>query len=208
MGTLINGLRGMHFCVPRNMTQASGMYRTLLEGDDPGIVIECLNGYRIKELMPTNLDEIKVALGVPEVLREGNDITVVTYGSMCRIVMEASEQLSEMGISVEVIDVQTLLPFDRPQSILQSIQKTHRVLFADEDMPGGATAYMMQEVLDKQGAFSWLDSPAECLAAAAHRPAYSSDGDYFSKPNVENVVDKVYEIMRESDPTTYPAIYF
>ena len=208
MGTLINGLRGMHFCVPRNMTQAAGMYRTLLEGDDPGIVIECLNGYRLKEPMPSNLEEIKVALGVPEVLREGNDITVVTYGSMCRIVMEAAEQLAAMGISVEVIDVQTLLPFDRPQSILQSIQKTHRVLFADEDMPGGASAYMMQEVLDKQGAFSWLDSPAECLAAAPHRPAYSSDGDYFSKPNVENVVDKVYEIMRESDPTTYPAIYF
>jgi pyruvate/2-oxoglutarate/acetoin dehydrogenase E1 component/TPP-dependent pyruvate/acetoin dehydrogenase alpha subunit len=208
MGTLINGLRGMHFCVPRNMTQAAGMYRTLLEGDDPGIVIECLNGYRLKEPMPNNLDEIKIALGVPEVLREGNDVTVVTYGSMCRIVMEATEQLAEMGISVEVIDVQTLLPFDRPQSILQSIQKTHRVLFADEDMPGGASAYMMQEVLDKQGAFSWLDSPAECLAAAPHRPAYSSDGDYFSKPNVENVVDKVYEIMRESDPTTYPAIYF
>jgi pyruvate/2-oxoglutarate/acetoin dehydrogenase E1 component len=158
--------------------------------------------------MPNNLDEIKIALGVPEVLREGNDVTVVTYGSMCRIVMEAAEQLAEMGISVEVIDVQTLLPFDRPQSILQSIQKTHRVLFADEDMPGGASAYMMQEVLDKQGAFSWLDSPAECLAAAPHRPAYSSDGDYFSKPNVENVVDKVYEIMRESDPTTFPAIYF
>ena len=208
MGTLINGLRGMHFCVPRNMTQAAGMYRTLLEGDDPGIVIECLNGYRLKEPMPNNLDEIKIALGVPEVLREGNDVTVVTYGSMCRIVMEATEQLAEMGISVEVIDVQTLLPFDRPQSILQSIQKTHRVLFADEDMPGGASAYMMQEVLDKQGAFSWLDSPAECLAAAPHRPAYSSDGDYFSKPNVENVVDKVYEIMRESDPTTFPAIYF
>lgn len=208
MGTLINGLRGMHFCVPRNMTQAAGMYRTLLEGDDPGIVIECLNGYRLKEPMPNNIDEIKVGLGVPEILREGNDITVVTYGSMCRIVMEAAEQLADMGISVEVIDVQTLLPFDRPHSILQSIQKTHRVLFADEDMPGGASAYMMQEVLDKQGAFSWLDSPAECIAAAPHRPAYSSDGDYFSKPNVENVVDKVYEIMRESDPTTYPAIYF
>jgi pyruvate/2-oxoglutarate/acetoin dehydrogenase E1 component len=184
------------------------MYRTLLEGDDPGLVIECLNGYRLKEPLPENLNDIKVPLGIPEVLREGTDLTVVTYGSMCRIVMEAAEQLHGMGISTEVIDVQTLLPFDSPKNILTSIQKTHRVLFVDEDMPGGASAYMMQEVLDKQGAFDWLDSPAACLAAAPHRPAYSSDGDYFSKPNVENVVDKVYEIMRETDPTTFPAIYF
>lgn len=208
MATLIHCLRGVHFCVPRNMTQAAGMYRTLLEGDDPGLVIECLNGYRLKEPLPENLNDIKVPLGIPEVLREGTDLTVVTYGSMCRIVMEAAEQLHGMGISTEVIDVQTLLPFDSPKNILTSIQKTHRVLFVDEDMPGGASAYMMQEVLDKQGAFDWLDSPAACLAAAPHRPAYSSDGDYFSKPNVENVVDKVYEIMRETDPTTFPAIYF
>lgn len=208
MATLIHCLRGVHFCVPRNMTQAAGMYRTLLEGDDPGLVIECLNGYRLKEPLPENLNHIKVPLGIPEVLREGTDLTVVTYGSMCRIVMEAAEQLHGMGISTEVIDVQTLLPFDSPKNILTSIQKTHRVLFVDEDMPGGASAYMMQEVLDKQGAFDWLDSPAACLAAAPHRPAYSSDGDYFSKPNVENVVDKVYEIMRETDPTTFPAIYF
>lgn len=208
MATLMHSLRGVHFCVPRNMTQAVGMYRTLLEGDDPALMVECLNGYRLKEQLPENLDEIKIPLGVPEVLREGTDITLVTYGSMCRIVMEAAEQLHEMGISAEVIDVQTLLPFDLPKNILNSIQKTHRVVFIDEDMPGGASAYMMQEVLDKQGAFEWLDSPAACLAAAPHRPAYSSDGDYFSKPNVENVVDKVYEILRESDPTTFPAIYF
>lgn len=208
MATLLHCLRGAHFCVPRNMTQAVGMYRTLLEGDDPALVIECLNGYRLKEVLPDNLDEIKIPLGVPEVLREGTDITLVTYGSMCRIVLEAAEQLAEMGISAEVIDVQTLLPFDLPKNILNSIQKTHRVVFIDEDMPGGASAYMMQEVLDNQGAFEWLDSPAACLAAAPHRPAYSSDGDYFSKPNVENVVDKVYEILRESDPTTFPAIYF
>ncbi len=208
MAVLLNGLRGVHFCVPRNMTQAAGMYRTLLAGDDPGLVVECLNGYRLKEPMPTNLEELVVPMGVPEILREGNDLTVVTYGSMCRIVMEAAEALSEMGISVEVIDVQTLLPFDRYHHILTSIQKTHRVLFADEDMPGGASAYMMQEVLDKQGAFAWLDSPARCLAARPHRPAYSSDGDYFSKPNVENVVDTVYEMMRESDPSSFPAIYF
>lgn len=208
MATLLHCLRGIHFCVPRNMTQAVGMYRTLLEGDDPALVVECLNGYRLKEALPENLDEIKIPLGVPEVLREGTDITLVTYGSMCRIVMEAAEQLSDMGISAEVIDVQTLLPFDKPKLILNSIQKTHRVVFIDEDMPGGASAYMMQEVLDNQGAFEWLDSPAACLAAAPHRPAYSSDGDYFSKPNVENVVDKVYEILRESDPTTFPAIYF
>jgi pyruvate/2-oxoglutarate/acetoin dehydrogenase E1 component len=184
------------------------MYRTLLKGDDPGIVIECLNGYRLKEPMPSNLTEIEVPLGIPEILREGTDITIVTYGSMCRIVLEAAETLAGLGISVEVIDVQTLLPFDRHHSILASIQKTHRVIFADEDMPGGASAYMMQEVLDKQGAFTWLESPAVCIAATAHRPAYSSDGDYFSKPNAENVVDAVYEIMRESDPSTYPAIYF
>jgi pyruvate/2-oxoglutarate/acetoin dehydrogenase E1 component len=208
MATLFNCLRGVHFCVPRNMTQAVGMYRTLLEGDDPALVIECLNGYRLKEVLPDNLEDIKIPLGVPEVLREGTDITLVTYGSMCRIVMEAAEQLADMGISAEVIDVQTLLPFDLPKNILNSIQKTHRVVFIDEDMPGGASAYMMQEVLDNQGAFEWLDSPAACLAAAPHRPAYSSDGDYFSKPNVENVVDKVYEILRESDPTTFPAIYF
>jgi pyruvate/2-oxoglutarate/acetoin dehydrogenase E1 component len=190
------------------MTQAAGMYRTLLAGDDPGVVVECLNGYRLKEPMPTNLLEIQVELGVPEILREGNDLTIVTYGSMCRIVMEAASILADMGISVEVIDVQTLLPFDRYHHILTSIQKTHRVLFADEDMPGGTSAYMMQEVLDKQGAFSWLDSPARCMAAMPHRPAYSSDGDYFSKPNVENVVDTVYEMMREVDPSSYPAIYF
>ena len=208
MAVLINGLRGVHFCVPRDMTQAAGMYRTLLAGDDPGVVVECLNGYRLKEPMPTNLLEIQVELGVPEILREGNDLTIVTYGSMCRIVMEAASSLADMGISVEVIDVQTLLPFDRYHHILTSIQKTHRVLFADEDMPGGTSAYMMQEVLDKQGAFSWLDSPARCMAAMPHRPAYSSDGDYFSKPNVENVVDTVYEMMREVDPSSYPAIYF
>ncbi len=208
MATLLNCLRGVHFCVPRNMTQAVGMYRTLLEGDDPALMIECLNGYRLKEQLPENLDEIKIPLGVPEVLREGTDITLVTYGSMCRIVLEAAQQLHDMGISAEVIDVQTLLPFDLPKNILNSIQKTHRVVFIDEDMPGGASAYMMQEVLDKQGAFEWLDSPATCIASAPHRPAYSSDGDYFSKPNVENVVDKVYEILRESDPTTFPAIYF
>jgi pyruvate/2-oxoglutarate/acetoin dehydrogenase E1 component len=208
MALLINGLRGVHFCVPRNMTQAAGMYRTLLMGDDPGLVIECLNGYRLKEPMPTNLLDIVVPLGIPEILREGGDLTVVTYGSMCRIVMEAAETLAEMGISVEVIDVQTLLPFDRNHQILLSIQKTHRVLFADEDMPGGATAYMMQEVIDKQGGFNWLDAPARCLSAPPHRPAYSSDGDYFCKPNVENVVDTVYEMMREVDPTSFPAIYF
>jgi pyruvate/2-oxoglutarate/acetoin dehydrogenase E1 component len=190
------------------MTQAAGMYRTLLAGDDPGLVIECLNGYRLKEAMPNNLLEIQVPLGIPEILREGGDLTVVTYGSMCRIVMEAAETLAEMGISVEVIDVQTLLPFDRHHQILRSIQKTHRVLFADEDMPGGTTAYMMQEVIDKQGGFTWLDTPAKCLSARPHRPAYSSDGDYFSKPNVENVVDSVYEMMREADPSTFPAIYF
>ncbi|MBB6005124.1 pyruvate/2-oxoglutarate/acetoin dehydrogenase E1 component/TPP-dependent pyruvate/acetoin dehydrogenase alpha subunit [Arcicella rosea] len=207
MSVLLGGLKGIHLCVPRNMTQAAGMYNTLLNSDDPAIVIECLNGYRLKEKLPTNLHETRVALGVPEVIREGRDITIVTYGSMCRIVMEAARQLENMDISVEVIDVQTLMPFDISHLIVESIKKTNRVIFADEDMPGGGSAYMMQQVLDEQNAYRYLDAKPVCMAAVPHRPAYSSDGDYFSKPNVENVVDTAYELMSECYPLKFPPIY-
>lgn len=205
MGVMIHALRGMHILVPRNFTQAAGLYNTILKGDDPALMIECLNGYRVKEKLPTNLDEICVPLGTPEILREGTDLTIVTYGSMCRIVLEAAEQLHDIfGISVEVIDVQTLLPFDLPQTVCQSIKKTNRVIFADEDMPGGASAYMMQQVVEEQGGYRWLDSAPKTISAQAHRPAYSSDGDYFSKPNVETVIDTAYALMHEAQPTRFP----
>ncbi len=206
MGMILSSLRGMIVCVPRDMTQAAGMYKTLLESDEPAIVIECLNGYRLKENMPSNLGEYTVALGKPEILREGTDITVVTYGSMCRIVMESAEELSDLGISVEVIDVQTLLPFDTYGVIGRSVQKTNRVIFADEDVPGGGSAFMLQQVLDEQDIFRHLDSEPQTIAAKAHRPAYSSDGDYFSKPSTDDVTEKVYCIMHETNPKKFPAI--
>ncbi len=207
MQMILGAIRGIHLCVPRDMTQAAGFYNTLLRSDEPAIVIECLNGYRLKEKTPANVGEFTLPLGVPEVLRAGTDVTVVTYGSMCRIVMEAARQLAEFGISVEVIDVQTLLPFDTSHLIADSLRKTSRVVFADEDVPGGGTAYLMQQVLDDQNGYQLLDSPPRCLAAQAHRPAYSSDGDYFSKPNVEDVFDTVYELMSEVRPEDFPAIY-
>ena len=196
MGTMLSSLRGMHVLVPRNMTQAAGFYNTLIKGDDPALVIECLNGYRLKEKLPTNLDTFCVPLGIPDTLRVGSDVTVVTYGSMCRIVMEAAQQLADMGIQIEVIDVQTLLPFDRHHRIVDSIRKTNRVLFADEDVPGGATAYMMQQVID-----------GRALAAKPHRPPYGSDGDYFSKPSVDDVIEAVYALMSECEPERFPALY-
>jgi pyruvate/2-oxoglutarate/acetoin dehydrogenase E1 component/TPP-dependent pyruvate/acetoin dehydrogenase alpha subunit len=204
---ILGAVRGVHLCVPRNMTQAAGFYNTLLRSDEPAIVIECLNGYRLKEKMPANVGEFTLPLGRPEVLRQGEDITVVTYGSMCRIVLDAAAQLAEVGISVEVIDVQTLLPFDTDQLIADSLRKTGRVVFADEDVPGGATAYMMQQVIDNQNAYQLLDSAPRCLAAQAHRPPYGSDGDYFSKPSVEDVFDVVYDMLREVDPEQFPVIY-
>ncbi|RZS96730.1 alpha-ketoacid dehydrogenase subunit alpha/beta [Cecembia calidifontis] len=206
IGMLLHSLRGMLICVPRNMTQAAGMYNTLMQADEPALVIECLNGYRLKEKMPANIGEFRVQLGQPEVLKEGKDITVVTYGSMCRIVEDAAKDLAEMGIDIEIIDVQTLLPFDVNHSILESVKKTNRVLFADEDVPGGASAYMMQKVVEEQGAYYYLDSEPATLAGKAHRPAYSSDGDYFSKPSVEDVVEKVYAMMHEADPKRYPQL--
>jgi pyruvate/2-oxoglutarate/acetoin dehydrogenase E1 component/TPP-dependent pyruvate/acetoin dehydrogenase alpha subunit len=207
MGMILNGLRGILVLVPRNMTQAAGMYNTLLQSDDTALIIECLNGYRLKERIPDNIGEFTVPMGVPETIKEGNDITIVTYGSMCRIVMEAVDDLEAVGISCEVIDVQSLLPFDINHHIVESIKKTNRVLFADEDVSGGATGFMMQKVLEEQAAFQYLDSPAATISGKDHRPAYGSDGDYFSKPNPENVFDKVYQIMREAEPNRFPALY-
>ena len=197
MGMIVNALRGMYVCVPRNMVQAAGMYNTLLQSNDPAIVIECLNGYRLKEKLPNNLLAFKVPLGVPEIINEGTDITIVSYGSMLRIIEEAVVRLADEGISVELIDVQTLLPFDINHSIVKSLQKTNRILFIDEDVPGGATAYMFNHVMEEQGGYKWLDASPKTLTAKAHRPAYGSDGDYFSKPNTEDVIEAVRAVMAE-----------
>jgi len=207
MAGIIHLVRGLHVAVPRNMTQAAGFYNTLLQAEEPGLVVEVLNGYRLKERLPSNLDDVSVPLGVPEILRPGDDVTLVTYGALCRIALESAELLSKVGIEVEVIDVQTLLPFDRHGLIGKSLQKTGHVVFVDEDVPGGATAYMMQEVLEGQGGFWHLDSEPRTLTAQAHRPAYGSDGDYWSKPNTEQIFELVYEIMNEVDPRRYPIYY-
>jgi 2-oxoisovalerate dehydrogenase E1 component len=205
VGMLLSSLRGVFIISPRNMTQAAGFYNTMLRSDDPSVIIECLNGYRLKERLPDNIGEFTVPLGVPEILKEGSDITIVTYGSMCRVVMEAAEDLEPFGISCEVIDVQTLLPFDLHHSILESVKKTNRIIFADEDVPGGATAFMMQKVLEEQGGYTYLDSKPVTITGKEHRPAYASDGDYFSKPNPEDVFEKVYEVMSEVDPEKFRA---
>jgi pyruvate/2-oxoglutarate/acetoin dehydrogenase E1 component/TPP-dependent pyruvate/acetoin dehydrogenase alpha subunit len=197
MGMVVNALRGMYVCVPRNMVQAAGMYNTLLQSNDPAIVIECLNGYRLKEKLPNNLLEFSVPLGIPEIINEGSDITIVSYGSTLRIIEEAIVRLAQEGISVELIDVQTLLPFDINHSIVKSLQKTNRILFVDEDVPGGATAYMFTQVMEDQGGYKWLDASPRTLAAKAHRPGYGSDGDYFSKPNTEDVIEAVMAVMAE-----------
>lgn len=203
MAGIINLVRGIHVCVPRNSTQTAGFYNTLLRSDDAAIIVEVLNGFRKYEPLPENIGEFTLPLGVPEILRTGNDVTIVTYGACCDIAMEAAESLDAAGIDIEIIDVQTLLPFDIHGMIGKSLQKTNRVLFVDEDCPGGATAYMMQEVLERQGAFQWLDVPPRTLSASAHRPAYGSDGDYFSKPNREQIVEAVYGLMRSSNPTAF-----
>jgi pyruvate/2-oxoglutarate/acetoin dehydrogenase E1 component/TPP-dependent pyruvate/acetoin dehydrogenase alpha subunit len=197
MGMLINSLRGMHICVPRNMVQAVGMYNTLLEGNDPAIVIECLNGYRLKEKLPANLGLFRVPLGVPEIVQGGEDITIVSYGSTLRVVLEAAQKLRGKNISCEVIDVQTLLPFDLKHIIIESLKKTNRIAFIDEDVPGGAAAYMFNKVMEEQNGYRWLDVAPRTLTAKAHRPAYGSDGDYFSKPNTEDVVTLIREMMAE-----------
>ena len=206
MSGIINLVRGLYVCVPRNAVQASGFYNTLLRSDDAALVVETLNEYRRKEAMPENIGEFTLPLGVPEILRAGRDVTVVTYGACCEIALRAAALLESIGISIEIIDVQTLLPFDLHGIILESIKKTNRVLFLDEDCPGGATAYMMQETLERQGGFQWLDAPPRTLSAKPHRPAYGSDGDYFSKPNREQIVETVYEMMRESAPEKFPPV--
>jgi pyruvate/2-oxoglutarate/acetoin dehydrogenase E1 component/TPP-dependent pyruvate/acetoin dehydrogenase alpha subunit len=207
MGMIINACRGINVCVPRNMTQAAGFYNLLLEADEPTLLIEPLNGYRLKEKLPSNIGEYKIALGIPETLIEGTDVTLVTYGSSIRIAQDAIKQLEEHGISVELIDVQTLLPFDIHHKIVESIKKTNRVVFFDEDVPGGASAFMLQKVLEEHGGYNYLDSKPITIASKEHRPAYGSDGDYFSKPSADDVFDVIYNLMLEVDPTKYENIY-
>jgi pyruvate/2-oxoglutarate/acetoin dehydrogenase E1 component/TPP-dependent pyruvate/acetoin dehydrogenase alpha subunit len=207
MAGIIQFVRGLYVCVPRNAVQASGFYNTLLRSDDAGLVVETLNEYRRKEALPDNIGEFTLPLGIPEILHPGTDVTVVTYGACCEIVLKAAALLETIGIRIEVIDVQTLLPFDVHGMIGESIRKTNRVLFVDEDSPGGATAYMMQEALERQGGFQWLDAAPRTLSAKPHRPAYGSDGDYFSKPNREEIVEAVYELMRDSAPEKFPPVF-
>jgi pyruvate/2-oxoglutarate/acetoin dehydrogenase E1 component len=197
MGVLVNALRGMYVCVPRNFVQAAGMYNTLLMSDDPALIVESLNGYRLKERLPDNIGELTVPLGVPEIITQGEDITLVTYGSCVRIAQEAVEILEKKGVSVELIDVQTLLPFDLEHIIVESIKKTNRIIFLDEDVAGGGTAYMMQEVLEKQGGYTFLDAKPKTITAKDHRPPYGSDGDYFSKPNAEDIIEAVLDVVSE-----------
>lgn len=207
MGMIINAIRGIHVLVPRNMTKAAGFYNTLLTTDEPALVVECLNGYRLKEKMPSNLGEFKTPLGVVETIKEGTDITLVSYGSTLRIVEQAAKELLEIGIDAEIIDIQSLLPFDISHDIVKSVAKTNRLLVIDEDVPGGASAYILQQILDEQDAFKYLDSKPETLAAKAHRPSYGTDGDYFSKPSAEDVFEKVYAIMHEAKPNEFPQLY-
>ncbi|WP_445666427.1 alpha-ketoacid dehydrogenase subunit alpha/beta [Fodinibius sp. AD559] len=207
MGMIINGIRGVHVCVPRNLTEAAGMYNSLLKGDDPALVIEPLNAYRLKEDLPENLGEFTVPLGIPKVVSEGTDITIVSYGSTCNICEDVLPELEEVGISAELIDVRTLLPFDRKHDIVESLKKTNRILFVDEDVPGGASAFMMNKVIQDQKGYYYLDSEPQCLTAKEHRGAYGSDGDYFSKPNEEDIFEAVYALMSEANPAKYPPIY-
>ena len=206
MAGIIHLLRGMHVLVPRDMTRAAGFYNALLKSGEPAIVVEVLNGYRVKERMPANIGEITVTPGFPEIVREGEDVTIVTYGACVRIAMDAAEKLAAVGINSEVIDVQSLLPFDIDGKIVESLKKTSRVLFVDEDVPGGTTAYMLQEVLERQKGYTWLDSAPRTLSGTAHRPAYGSDGDYWSKPNAEAIFDSIYEMLHEAKPARFPAI--
>jgi pyruvate/2-oxoglutarate/acetoin dehydrogenase E1 component len=207
MAGIIHLVRGINVLVPRDMTRAAGFYNTVLKSDEPSVIVEVLNSYRIKERLPDNIAEFTVPLGVPEVIREGRGVTVVTYGACCRIALDAAQKLSKAGIEIEVVDVQSLLPFDIHGRIVESLKKTNRVLFLDEDVPGGGTAYMMQEVIEKQGGYYHLDSEPRTLSGKAHRPAYGSDGDYWSKPNAETVFDAVYDMMHEVDPGSYPEIH-
>ncbi|MGY0426569.1 MAG: alpha-ketoacid dehydrogenase subunit alpha/beta [Polaribacter sp.] len=207
MGGIINNVRGMHVLVPRNMTKAAGFYNTLLEGDEPGLVIECLNGYRLKEELPINLGDFKTPIGWVETIKEGKDITIVSYGSTLRLIEEAAKDLTQVAINVEIIDAQSLLPFDLNHDIVKSLAKTNKLLVVDEDVPGGASAYILQEVLEKQNGYEYLDSKPATLTSKAHRPAYGTDGDYFSKPSVEDIFEKVYEIMHEANSAKFKALY-
>ena len=207
MGMIINAIRGIHVLVPRNMTKAAGFYNTLLESDEPALIVECLNGYRLKEKMPTNLGAFKTPIGVVETIKEGKDITIVSYGSTLRIVEQAAKELLEIGIDAEIIDIQSLLPFDIQKNIVKSVAKTNRLLVIDEDVPGGASAYILQEIIENQQAYKYLDSAPQTLTAKAHRPAYGTDGDYFSKPSAEDIYEKVYEIMHEAFPAKFPKLY-
>lgn len=207
MGGVLNLIRGINVLVPRNMTQAAGFYNTVLESDEPALIVECLNGYRLKEKMPSNLGELKTPVGQIETLKEGRDITLVSYGSTLRIVEQVAEELLEVDIDAEVIDVQSLLPFDLNHDILKSVQKTNRLLVIDEDVPGGASAYILQQILEQQDAYQYLDSKPQTLSAKAHRPAYGTDGDYFSKPSADDIFEKVYAIMHEFKPAKYPKLY-
>lgn len=207
MGMIINGVRGVHVCLPRNLTEAAGMYNTLLKGDDPALVVEPLNAYRLKEDLPENLGEFTVPLGIPDIVSEGNDVTIVSYGSTCNLCESVLPELEEEGISAELIDIRTLLPFDRNHRIVESLKKTNRILFVDEDVPGGASAFMMNKVIQEQKGYYYLDSEPRCLTANEHRGAYGSDGDYFSKPNEEDIFEAVYELMSEANPAKYPPIY-
>ena len=206
MGGIINMLKGINILVPRNMTKAAGFYNNLLKRDEPAIVIECLNGYRLKEQLPSNLGEFETEIGLVEVIHDGSDISVITYGSCCRIALQAAKELKKFNISIEVIDIQTLIPFDINADISKSIRKTNRIIFLDEDVPGGATAYMMQQVLEKQNGYEHLDSKPITITAQDHRPAYGDDGDYFSKSNMDDVIDSCYTLMHESNPEKYPSI--
>lgn len=204
MGMIIHALRGIHVLVPRNMTKAAGFYNTLLESDEPALLVECLNGYRLKEKMPTNLSEIRTPIGVVETIKTGTDITLVSYGSTLRLVEQAAQELHAFNIDCEIIDAQSLLPFDLEHDCVKSVQKTNRLLVIDEDVPGGASAYLLQQIVEDQNAYAYLDSKPQTLTAKAHRPAYGTDGDYFSKPSVEDIVEKVFETMHESNPNKYP----
>ena len=206
MGVLLHALRGICILVPRNMVKAAGFYNTLLECNQPAVVIECLNGYRLKEGLPLNLTEFKTPIGVVETIREGKDITVVSYGSTLRIVSEVADELYAMGIDIEIIDAQSLAPFDLHHDIVKSVQKTNRLLVVDEDMPGAASAYILQKIVEEQGAYQYLDSAPQTLAAGNHRPAYATDGDYFSKPNADSIIEKIYSIMHEANPAKYPRL--
>lgn len=207
MGMIINAIRGIHVLVPRNMTKAAGFYNALLQADEPALVVECLNGYRLKEKLPTNLGEFTTPIGEVETMRSGSDITVVSYGSTLRIIEQAAKELSEVGIEIEIIDIQSLLPFDLNKDIVKSIAKTNRLLVVDEDVPGGASAYILQQIVEEQDAYKYLDSKPQTLSAKAHRPAYGTDGDYFSKPSAEDVFEKVYDIMNEANPNRFPKLF-